>query len=65
MTREELKTIKDGTHYQFYFDKKLDKVMCRCGDHAVLFRDSYLCSSITVVNRCDQRVREYNEQLKK
>lgn len=47
-----LTSIKNGTHKQFYFDKKAGKVMCKCGDHAVWFREAYLCSSITVVSRC-------------
>jgi hypothetical protein len=49
---EMLTSIKNGTHKQFYFDKKTEKVMCKCGDHAVWFREAYLCSSITVVSRC-------------
>lgn len=37
---------------QFYYDPVKDKVMCKCGYHAVKFRDGYLCSSITIRSNC-------------
>jgi hypothetical protein len=48
-----LSEIKNGTHKQFYFDKEKQKIMCKCGSHAVWFRnEGYLCSSITVKSNC-------------
>jgi len=49
---EQLKDIRDGNHRQFFYDKKKEVVMCKCGEQAAKFRDGYLCSSITVVSNC-------------
>jgi len=56
------KDILNGTHPQFYYVPEKDKVMCRCGDHAVFFRGTYICSSIIVTNKCDILVKAYNEK---
>lgn len=34
------------------FELKDGKVHCKCGNHAVKFRDGYLCSGITIPHGC-------------
>lgn len=43
----ELSKIRSGQHPQFVWNDVKQRVYCRCGEHAVLFRKGYLCSSIT------------------
>lgn len=49
---EQIKEIRHGIHPQFYIDKDKNRVMCKCGEIAVKFREGYLCSTITVVSQC-------------
>ena len=44
---EYLKSVKNGTHKQFLYIEKKEKVICKCGNNAVWFRNAFLCGTIT------------------
>lgn len=45
--RELILSVKNGTHKQFLFSKKNDRVECKCGQAAVVFGNGYMCRTIT------------------
>jgi hypothetical protein len=46
-TKAMLAEVKAGTHKQFIFNDKKERVECRCGHAAVWWKTGYLCGTIT------------------